>query len=157
MPQALRAEKGQSTKLQHTLKGSNITDEVTWSSSNSSAAYVSNGKVVGKNAGTATVTAKTSAGKTAKCSVTVTENIADMTFDSIADQYYTGSALKPEVKVRNGSKTLLKGTDYTVSYSSNINMGTAQITVNGKGLYKGVKSYPLKSVLRCSKTRRSPR
>lgn len=137
-------EKGQSTKLQHTLKGSNITDEVTWSSSNSSAAYVSNGKVVGKNAGTATVTAKTSAGKTAKCSVTVTENIADMTFDSIADQYYTGSALKPEVKVRNGSKTLLKGTDYTVSYSSNINMGTAQITVNGKGLYKGVKKLSFK-------------
>lgn len=142
--QSITIEKGQSARLEHTLKGSDVTDEVTWLSSNKNTAAVSNGKVVGKGAGTATITAKTSGGKTAKCSVTVTDDIADMTFEKIADQYYTGSALKPEVTIKNGSKKLVKGTDYTVTYSANVNTGTAQVTVKGKGLYNGTKKLTFK-------------
>lgn len=44
---------------------------VTWSTSNSSVAAVSNGKITAKSPGTATITCKTSNGLTAKCNVTV--------------------------------------------------------------------------------------
>lgn len=142
--QSITIEKGQSARLEHTLKGSDVTDEVTWSSSNKNTASVSGGNVVGKNAGTATITAETSGGKTAKCSVTVTEDIADMTFEKIDDQYYTGSALKPEITVKNGSRKLVKGIDYTAVYSANVKTGTAQVTVKGKGLYSGTKKLTFK-------------
>ncbi len=45
---------------------------VTWTTSNNSAASVSNGKITGVSAGTAIITAKTKRGKTAYCTVTVT-------------------------------------------------------------------------------------
>ena len=53
-----------------------------------------------------------------------------------ADSYvYTGKAIKPEVTVKMGGTTLKKGTDYTVKYSSNKNVGIATVTVTGKGDY----------------------
>ena len=36
-----------------------------------------------------------------------------------------------------GGKTLLEGTDFTVAYSDNVNVGTAKITITGKGNYEG--------------------
>jgi len=39
------------------------------------------------------------------------------------------------VKVVLGKKTLNQGTDYTVSYKSNKNIGTATVTITGKGKY----------------------
>ncbi|MBQ1389938.1 MAG: hypothetical protein IIY78_09985, partial [Clostridia bacterium] len=53
---------------------------------------------------------------------------------------YDGNAKKPDVTVTNGSQTLKKGTDYTVSYSNNINIGTASVSVTGIGDYSGVKT-----------------
>lgn len=50
---------------------------------------------------------------------------------------YDGKAKKPSVTVKNGTKTLVIGTDYTVSYSNNTQIGTATVTVTGKGDYKG--------------------
>ena len=50
---------------------------------------------------------------------------------------YTGSACRPSVTVRLGSRTLISGSDYTVSYSNNTNAGTAKVTVTGKGSYTG--------------------
>ena len=49
---------------------------------------------------------------------------------------YDGTEKKPPVTVKDGSKTLTSGTDYTVSYSNNKNAGTATVTVTGKGNYK---------------------
>ncbi len=49
--------------------------------------------------------------------------------------YYTGNAIKPKVILTDGSKTLVKGTDYKVSYSDNVNAGTAKITITGIGSY----------------------
>lgn len=48
---------------------------------------------------------------------------------------YTGSAIKPAVTVKVGSKKL-STKSYTVSYSNNKNVGKATITVTGKGSYK---------------------
>ena len=56
------------------------------------------------------------------------------------DYYYSGSACRPSVTVKQESKALYSGTDYTVSYSNNINAGTAKVTVTGKGNYYGTAS-----------------
>ena len=51
---------------------------------------------------------------------------------------YTGSALTPSVTVRNSAgSTLNAGTDYTVSYSDNTDIGTAVVRVVGTGNYSG--------------------
>ena len=66
---------GASETLTPTISPSNATDKsVTWSSSNSSVASVSNGTVTAVAAGSATITVKTNDGnKTATCAVTVSE------------------------------------------------------------------------------------
>lgn len=61
--------------------------------------------------------------------------INQVTIDAIADQSYTGYALRPAVKVRLGSKVLTENIDYTVQYANNINLGTAFVTVTGYGTY----------------------
>ena len=48
-----------------------------------------------------------------------------------ASAVYTGSALTPVETVTIGSLTLVKGTDYNVEYSNNINVGTATVKVTG--------------------------
>ncbi len=60
---------------------------------------------------------------------------------------YDGSARKPSVTVKNGSTTLVKDTDYTVSYASGRkSVGTYKVTVTLKGNYKGTKSVSFKIV-----------
>jgi hypothetical protein len=50
---------------------------------------------------------------------------------------YTGSDITPFVTVKDGATTLTQNTDYTVAYSNNTNVGTAAVTVTGKGNYTG--------------------
>lgn len=57
----------------------------------------------------------------------------DMSVDKIEDQVYTGSAIKPEIAVYNGTAKLEEGKDYTVKYSNNVKVGEAIVTVTGKG------------------------
>ena len=60
---------------------------------------------------------------------------------------YDGKAKKPGVTVKLNGKTLKNGTDYTVSYSNNTNVGTAKVTITGKGNYTGSvsKTYSIKN------------
>ena len=69
----LTLDTGKTSNLRATVYPSNASNKkCTWSSSNTSVATVdSNGKVTAKKAGTATITVKTSNGKTANCKVTV--------------------------------------------------------------------------------------
>ena len=46
---------------------------------------------------------------------------------------YTGEEIKPAVVVKDGGTVLTEGTDYTVTYSDNINAGTATVTVTYTG------------------------
>ena len=62
---------------------------------------------------------------------------SDISVDEIADQTYTGSALKPEVVVKAGTKVLKKSVDYYVYYRDNTNVGTATAKITGRGNYKG--------------------
>ncbi len=55
----------------------------------------------------------------------------------VSDATYTGK----EIVGRVSSETLKEGVDYEVSYSDNVNVGTAQILVSGKGIYAGSLAY----------------
>ena len=69
---SLTLDVGKSYTLTKTVSPSNAATSYTWRSSNTSVATVDgNGKVTAKKAGTATITVKTSNGKTATCKVTV--------------------------------------------------------------------------------------
>lgn len=59
---------------------------------------------------------------------------------SAANQTYTGGALTPAVTVKAGGMTLTNGTDYTVNFTNNVNVGTATATIAGKGGFTGSKS-----------------
>ncbi|PIE77183.1 MAG: hypothetical protein CSA13_00765 [Clostridiales bacterium] len=69
---------------------------------------------------------------------TAKKQLANCTIKPIANQTYTGSALTPAVVIKDGAKTLVKDTDYTLSYQDNIAIGTATVTATGRGDYSGV-------------------
>ncbi len=64
---------------------------------------------------------------------------ADISSTEIAvkNATFTGSAVKSAVDVRLGNVTLKEGTHYMLSYKNNVNAGTAQVTVSGKGSLEG--------------------
>ena len=55
----------------------------------------------------------------------------------VSDRAYTGSAQEPKPTVVAAGSVLKEGTDYTLSYSNNVNVGTASVTIKGKGNYRG--------------------
>ncbi len=75
---------GDTLTLNATVAPSNATNKnITWSSSNTSVASVSNGVVTAKAAGNATITVTTAdGGKTASCSVTVKAKTYTITYDA---------------------------------------------------------------------------
>ncbi|MBO7596628.1 MAG: leucine-rich repeat domain-containing protein [Bacteroidales bacterium] len=94
----------------------------------------------------------TNAGTSAKATITGKGNYTGMvekTFtinaktlvasnvSNIAAQTYTGSAIEPDIDVTDGKTTLVKGVDFTVTCSENINVGTATAIITGKGNYAG--------------------
>ena len=51
--------------------------------------------------------------------------------------FYTGSAIKPAMTVRDGKTLLKEGVDYKCSYADNTNAGTAKVNIEGIGSYSG--------------------
>lgn len=64
-------------------------------------------------------------------------NILNATVSGIINMNYTGAALQQTFAVILGSTTLVNGTDYTVTYANNTNIGLATVTITGKGNYSG--------------------
>ena len=100
----------------------------------------------GVNTATATITAKTEGIAdyyigTASANFSIRKNIAGLTAYAVSSEehpiIYTGEEQQPEVVVRDVRETLVRGRDYTVSYSDNVNAGQAQFTVTGIGTYQG--------------------
>jgi len=75
-------------------------------------------------------------GSTKKATYKKTD-VGTLTISSISDKTYTGKAIKPSVTVKDGKTKLKKGTDYTVSYSCNTDIGIATVIIKGKGKYSG--------------------
>lgn len=134
----LTLNKGESYKPVFQTTPVDTTDHITWSSSDEKVLHIdSEGNWIGKSGGTATVLAKTEDGIEAECKVTVLQNIAEFDVLCVEDKEYTGDVILQDVKVTDGNKTLVKDTDYMVTYSSNIHVGEALITITGKRPYIG--------------------
>lgn len=56
---------------------------------------------------------------------------------NIGNITYTGSQIKPLPVVQDGTKILVKGTDYTLSYGTNISTGKGTVNISGIGNYYG--------------------
>lgn len=69
----------------------------------------------------------------------VKEDITQATIAPIANQVSTGNAIEPTIEVKFDGNVLTKDTDYTVEYSNNTTVGTATVTITGKGDYSGTK------------------
>ena len=69
-------------------------------------------------------------------------SISSVSVTGVAPTYeYTGSAIRPRVTVKHGSRTLQEGKDYRLSYGNNVQAGTATVTVQGMGKnYTGSKA-----------------
>lgn len=97
------------------------------------------------NVGTATVIAYAASDSYYVGSVRGSFNISNaaggMQVTGYASSYtYSGYAITPDIVVTMNGRVLTRGTDYTVSYSNNINVGTATMTVRGIGSYSGTQT-----------------
>lgn len=63
--------------------------------------------------------------------------ISDTTISKLKNKYYTGKTVKIAPTIKYNSNTLKSGTDYTLSYKNNTAIGTATVTIKGKGNYTG--------------------
>lgn len=66
--------------------------------------------------------------------------IADCTITEVSDQVYTGKAIEPKITVKYSKTKLTQGTDYTLSFADNKDVGKASVTVTGAGKYLGKKT-----------------
>ena len=96
--------------------------------------YSNNTKV-----GTATVKITGKGNYTGSVSKTfkIKNNFKKATVSGISTKAFTGKNITQSITVKYNGKTLKNGTDYTVSYSNNKNIGTATVKVAGKGSYTG--------------------
>lgn len=78
-------------------------------------------------------------GETELAYTIIAKSITDesVNVEPIGELVYTGSALEPPVTVKDGEKTLVEGTDYAETYENNTAVGTATVTITGKGNYAG--------------------
>ena len=143
---------GNAATLTATVYPSNATNKsVTWTTSNSSVATVSNGRVSAKSAGTAVITARTVNGLTASCTVTVkaksTETTAQKNFRTVAnyiENHYDGT-------LKSGAKLIMKtfsenGTtgSFSIAYyksEDKIQLITNSNDSTGTGLFMTVDIY----------------
>lgn len=150
--------KSEYLELEVTPTDANNFNNVTWISSNSNVATVTKwgsdnsnyAELVFKAPGTTTITATLKDGDktyTKSFVLNVTKpliNVDTLSVSSIKAQTYTGKAITPAITVKDGSKVLKSGTDYTVTYTNNVNPGTAAVTIKGIGSYTGERSVSFK-------------
>ena len=126
---ALPISVGGSAELKANVTPENATNKtVTWSSDNTAVATVdASGKVTAVAPGTATITVTTAdGGKTANCTVTVTQPVNDVTLDKTTMDLFVdnGGTLTAKIQPDNASN---KTVDWTTS-----NAGVATVDANGK-------------------------
>ena len=140
--------KGETITLKATIAPSDTTNKtVTWTTSNSSVVTVSNGSVTAKNNGTATITARTSNGKTATCKITVRNAPTKITLTKgiltigVGESYTLGSGIDEgagcatrKYRTSNSSIVRMTRTDWNGVFTG-VKPGVAYVTVrtyNGK-------------------------
>jgi GH25 family lysozyme M1 (1,4-beta-N-acetylmuramidase) len=80
---------------------------------------------------------------TGNAKITITaRKISACSIASISNKTYTGSQIKPTPSITYSGKALVKGKDYSLSYSNNKSTGKATIKITGTGNFSGsVKKY----------------
>ena len=125
---------GGTITLTATINPSNATNKnVTWSSSNSSVASVSNGVVTALKAGTATITVTTvDGGKTAKCNVTVIAKVTSVSLDKTNIELTEGdvTTLTATIKPDNATN---KNVTWSSSNSSIASVSNGKVTALAPG------------------------
>ncbi len=129
--------KGESLVLTATVKPANATDKaVTWTSSNTSVATVSNGTVKAVGAGSATITVTTHDGsKTAACIISVSKDTIpakDIKLDRTSASMYEGGSIRLTAIL-----TPSDSTDTVAWKSSNNSIATVDQDGNVKAVSKG--------------------
>ena len=76
------------------------------------------------------------------------KKISNLKIEAISDRTYSGKAIKPAVTVKDGNYTLVKGTDYKLSYKDNTEIGKASVTIKGIGKYSGTVTKTFKIIPR---------
>lgn len=56
----------------------------------------------------------------------------------IGEQEYTAREIKPEIILKDGTKQLQEGIDYTLAYTGNVQVGTATVEIILQGNYDGI-------------------
>ena len=64
-------------------------------------------------------------------------NTKTTTVKGLSNKVYNGKTMKPAVTVKYRNTVLSAGKDYTVSYKKNKSVGTASVSITGKGNYYG--------------------
>ncbi len=140
--------KGETYALSASVSPDNTTNKtVTWSSSNAGVASVSAGSIKALSAGTAVITARTSNGKTASCTVTVKNAPSSVTLSKgvltigVGEKYSVTSAIndgaacaKRTYRTSNSSIVKMTRTDWQGDFVG-VKPGVAYVTVrtyNGK-------------------------
>jgi len=103
-------------------------------------------RVAGENVGTYEISLTQTNGSNPNYAITFEAGSLEITPATILDSKVTlsetiykcdGKEKRPTVTVMSGDKKLVEGTDYTVDYKDNKNIGTATVTITGKGNYTG--------------------
>lgn len=81
---------------------------------------------------------------------TICNNLAQAKVEGLGSYPHTGAQVRPVPVVKVGNTTLRAGVDYTVSYANNVNVGTAAVTISGKGEWGGVAAATFKIVKRAN-------
>ena len=92
------------------------------------------------NVGTASVEIKGIGNYTGTKKITfniIAKNLLYTTISDIKSYEYTGNEIKPTIYIVDGSSKLIENKDYTVSYSNNTVVGTANVLITGIGNYTG--------------------
>ena len=129
----------------------NSTDRLSWTIGNTDIVTINDQNIVTAKAnGLVSVKCTTDSGKTCTFTINVvasgditaeTETVKDITLSTVRNLQnvdYTGESTTQNLKVMfNPCTELVPGLDYDVTYKDNTEMGTATVTITGKGNYKG--------------------
>lgn len=127
--------------IQYPVSAYLAADDMDISISNTTAFQYSYRKITAVAPGTATVKLSLKGNPSISASTTLTAVSVSWdgySFAGIPDQYYTGKPIYPNISVKDKSgNELVSGTDYTVEYKNNTNVGTATVNIKGAGKYSG--------------------
>ena len=129
--------KGTSETLKATINPSDTTDSkaLTWTTSNNRVATVDgNGKVTGVSEGNATITVRTSNGKTASCKVTVIEQVPSVIYQTHIEDYGWQDIRKDgQMAGTSGESKRLEGIKINLDNNSSYN-GTIEYCTHIEGI-----------------------